>query len=109
MGKYLTVTIVVIACIILYSKILNKLDIKEKTRQIAILIPNAIIVIFLLVCNIILGSYPSDWIFFLYACLGLIGGILKLYNKEELAKKFDKWGNIIFWSSLIAWFVEGIM
>ena len=109
MGQHLTVTVVVATCAMLYSKILEKLDLKEKTKQMAILIPNAIIVILLLVCNIMLGSYPSGWIFFLYACLGLIGEILKFYNKEELAKKFHKWENIIFWSSYIVWFVEGII
>lgn len=85
MGEDLIVIIVAFGVLALYCKILDKLGLKERTKQIALLIPHGVMVICVLIFNIsIRMKYFSSWITSIYVCFNLVVNLLKFYKKSSL-------------------------
>lgn len=107
MTEFLISMAVVVICAMLYNKILDKLGLKEKTRQIAVLVLHAIIVIFILMYYIVLQvRYVSSWLLFLYVCICLIRRLLEFFNRKQDSDRLHKWERLSFWSIGIAFLIE---
>ena len=107
MTEFLISMAVVVVCAMLYNKILDKLGLKEKTRQIAVLIPHIMIVIFILICNIVLQEdYIYSWLIFLYMCIYVTREWLELFEKKQVLDRLHKWERLSFWSIGIAFLIE---
>lgn len=107
MTEFLILMAVVVGCTMLYHKILDKLELKEKTKQIAVLAPHAMIAIFILIYYIVLQvRYVSSWILFLYVCICLIREILEFLGRKQDADRLHKWERLSLWSVGIAFLIE---
>lgn len=107
MTEFLISMAVVVGCAMFYRKILDKLELKEKTKQIAVLVPHTIIVIFILIYYIVLQvRYVSGWILFLHVSICLIKEILEFIGKKQDASRLHKWERLSFWSIGIAFLIE---
>lgn len=107
MTEFLIALAAVVVCAMLYNKILDKLGLKEKTRQIAVLVPHTIIVVFILIYYIVLQvRYVSSWLLFLYVCICLARELLEFFNQKQDSDRLHKWERLSFWSIGIAFLIE---
>ncbi len=100
MGKDLIGIVIIFAGVILYCKALDRLGLKEKTKRIAMVVFLAIVDIcgaFYIIASASGKGYFVPCILILWFSIGLASAGLKIWNKEQLAKKLHKLFYIGYW------------